>query len=92
MFISVLCVFNKFVDHGGRQDNTAQTLAQWWHPVASSAALDVLNWAMHPALYCRIRVAIKIASDLPAFFIIINFLLPITVAKHRYGPNNIKMS
>jgi hypothetical protein len=83
VFISVLCVFNKFVDHGGRQDNTAQTLAQWWHPVASSAALDVLNWAMHPALYRRICMAIEIASDLPAFFIIVIFLSPITIAKHH---------
>ena len=78
MFVSVLCVFNKFVDHGGRQGNTAQALAQWRHPVASSVALDVLHWVMCPALYRRIRMAIKIASNLPA---VVNSLLPTTIAK-----------
>jgi hypothetical protein len=29
---------------------------------------------MHPALYRRIRMAIKIASVLPAFFVIVNFI------------------
>jgi hypothetical protein len=47
-----------------------QALAQWWHPLASSEALDVLNWAMHPVSYRHIRMAIKIASYYRAFFVI----------------------
>jgi hypothetical protein len=35
--------------------------------VASSEALDVLQWAMRPALHRRIRMVIEIASNLPAF-------------------------
>jgi hypothetical protein len=61
-----LCCFNKFVDHGGCRGNTAQALARWWHPVALSEALGVLYRAMRPAPYHRIRMAIEIASDLPA--------------------------
>jgi hypothetical protein len=34
----------------------------------------VLHRMMHPALYRRIRMAIKIASVLPAFFVIVNFI------------------
>ncbi len=45
----------------------AQALAQWRHPVASSEALDVLHWAMFPALYRCIAMAIEIVTDLPAF-------------------------
>jgi len=74
-FVSVLCVSLEFVDHGGRRGNTAQALNQWRHPVASSEALDVLHQAIHPSLYCLIHMATKIASDSPAFFIIIlNYL------------------
>jgi hypothetical protein len=50
------------------------------HPVASTEALDVLHWAMHPASYRRIRMAIEIASDSPAFFVVADSLLP-TIAK-----------
>jgi hypothetical protein len=42
--------------------------------VASSEAHDVLHWAMHPASNCRIRMAIKIASNLPAFVVVVNSL------------------
>jgi hypothetical protein len=59
----------KIVDHGSCCSNAMQALVQWWHPVASSEAQDVLHRAMCPASYHRIRMAIKIASDLPAFFI-----------------------
>jgi hypothetical protein len=64
-FVSFLCCFNEFVDHGGRRGNTAQALARWQHPVASSDALDVLYQAMCPTLNRCITMAIKIASDLP---------------------------
>jgi hypothetical protein len=57
----------KTVKYGGRRGNTVQALAQWRHPEASTKALDVLHQAMHPVLYCHIRMAIKIASNLPAF-------------------------
>ncbi len=72
---------NDFDDHGSRQGDTAQALAQWRHPVASSEALDVLHWAMRPALYRRIRMAIKIASNLPAFFAVVDSLSSTTIAK-----------
>jgi hypothetical protein len=42
-------------------------LAQWWRPVASIEALDLLYWAMHPVTYQRITIAIKTATFLGAF-------------------------
>jgi hypothetical protein len=48
--------------------------------VASSEALDVLNWAMHPALYCRIHMVIETASDFPVFFAIIE-----SVVAHKHS-------
>ncbi len=80
-FVSVLCVLFEFVNHGSRWGDTMQALARWQHPVAPSEALDVLYWAMHPALYRRIRMAIKIASNLPAFFDVADSLLPTNIAK-----------
>jgi hypothetical protein len=65
---------NKFVIHGGRRGNTVQALAQWQHLVVSSEALGVLYRAMRPALHCRIRMVIKITSDLPEFFVVANYL------------------
>jgi hypothetical protein len=64
-----LCVSFKFVDHDSRQGNTAQALDRWQHPVALSEALDVLHWAMRPTSHRCIAMAIKIASDLPAFLL-----------------------
>jgi hypothetical protein len=66
-----LCVLFEFVNHGSRWGNTAQALARWQHPVAPSEALDVLYWAMCPASYLRIRMAIEIASNSPAFFLLL---------------------
>ena len=65
----------EFVDHGGRQGNTPQALE------ASSEALDDLHQAICPASYHRICMAIKIASDLPTFFVVVNSLLPPNIAK-----------
>jgi hypothetical protein len=42
-------------------------LAQWWHPVASSEALDLLYWAMRTVLYRGTAAAIKTASFLGVF-------------------------
>jgi hypothetical protein len=77
-----LCVSFEFVDRGGRRGDTAQALDQWRHPVASIEALDVLHREMRPESYQRIRMAIEIASDLPAFFVVVYTLLPITIAKN----------
>ncbi len=65
----------KIDDLGGYQGNGVQALTQWQHPVASSKAWDVLHWAMHPALYRRIRMAIKIASNLPAFLVVLDLIV-----------------
>jgi hypothetical protein len=77
-----LCCFNELVDHGGHRGDTAQALAQWWHTVASSEALDVFYRAMCPVLY-RCIMAIEIARNLPSFLLspISLSLLPTTVAK-----------
>jgi len=79
-FDSVLCVLFEFVDHGGRRDDTAQALARWRHPVASSEALDVLHREMRPALYRCIAMAIEIVVDLPAFFVSSISLLATTIS------------
>jgi hypothetical protein len=42
-------------------------LAQWWRPVASSEALDLLHWAMCAVLYQRTTAAIKMASKIGQF-------------------------
>jgi hypothetical protein len=57
------------------QGDTAQALAQWRHPVASSEALDVLYQAMRPASYRCIAMAIEIAIDLPAIFCCRRFIV-----------------
>ena len=71
VFVTVLCVFNKFVDHGSRRGDTAQALDQWRHPVVLSEVRDVLHRGMHPAMYRRTCMATKIASNSPAFFIVV---------------------
>jgi hypothetical protein len=60
------------VSHWG---NAVQAFTRWQHPVPSSKAWDVLHWAMHPASYRCIRMAIKIATNLPAFFVVTNFIV-----------------
>ncbi len=44
-----------------------QVFAQWWHPGASSEALDLLHWAMHGVLYRCITMAIKTARKVGVF-------------------------
>jgi hypothetical protein len=75
VFCYHFCVSFEIVSHGGNQVNTSQALAQRWHPVASSEALDVLHRVMHPASYCRICMVIKIASNLPAFCVVVNIIV-----------------
>jgi hypothetical protein len=43
--------------------------------VALHEATDVLHRAMHPALYCRIHMAMEIASNLPAFYVVVDFFV-----------------
>jgi hypothetical protein len=43
-------------------------LAQWWCPVASSEALDILQWAMRAVTYRHIAMAIKTASKVDVLF------------------------
>ncbi len=52
----------KIDDLGGHRVNAVQALAQWRHPVASNKAWDVLHWAMRPALYRRIGMALSLIS------------------------------
>ena len=80
-FVSVLCCFNKIVDHGGRRGNRAQALARWRHTVASSEALDMLHRAMRLASYRCIAMAIEIAIDSPAFFVAVDLMLPTKIVK-----------
>jgi hypothetical protein len=42
-------------------------LTQWWHPVASSEALDPLHWVMRAVLYRRIAMAIEAARKVGVF-------------------------
>jgi hypothetical protein len=69
-------LFQRIRRHGGRRGDTAQALARWLYPVASSEAPDVIHRAMRPASYRLTRMAIKIASNLPACFAVIDSLLP----------------
>jgi hypothetical protein len=82
-----LCCFNEFVAHGNRWGNSAQALIQWPNPVALSEALAVLHWAMCPKLNRHICMAIEIASDLPAFSVVVNLLSPTAIAK-KHSKNN----
>ncbi len=48
---------------GSSWGNTEQLVSQWWHPVASEVALDMLHWAMPSVLPQRTAVAIKMADQ-----------------------------
>ncbi len=63
----------KIDDHGGRQSNMVWILAQWWRPVASSVAMDLLHWAMHTSPHQYITMAIEMASKGRVFFDIVDF-------------------
>jgi hypothetical protein len=47
-----------------------QILAQWWRPVTSKVALDMLHWAMRSASHRRIVMAIEMARKVGAFFLL----------------------
>ncbi len=44
-----------------------QVLVQWWHPVASSEALDLLHWVMCAVSYRHIAMTIEMASFVGVF-------------------------
>jgi len=46
-------------------------IARWWHQVASRVALDLPDWAMRSAPYLLIRMAIEMARELAAFFLLL---------------------
>jgi hypothetical protein len=73
----------KIIDHGSRHGDGMRVLAQWQHPVASTSieARDVLHWVMRPGSYRHICMAIHIASNLSAFFVVVNSLSPTTIDK-----------
>jgi hypothetical protein len=61
--------------------------------VASRVALDLPYWVMRSALYHLICIAIKMASEVSAFFSVINFMSCINVVKQPcYGHYKIKLS
>ena len=85
--------FAKINYHGVRRDDTGRILAQSRRPVVSRVALDLPYWGMRSASYHLIRMAIEMASEVGAFFSVIDFLSCITVAKRPcYGPLKIKRS
>jgi hypothetical protein len=52
---------------GGRQGDTKQVVAQWWCPVASGVALDMLHQTIPHVLLQCLRMTIKMSSDGGAF-------------------------
>jgi hypothetical protein len=77
----VLSVFDfsfEIINQGGRWGNTTRALTRWQHLVASHEATDALHQAVCIVSYCPGCMAIKIVVNLPAFFVIINSVLPIT--------------
>jgi hypothetical protein len=73
-FVSVFFVLFEIVVHGNRRGDMAQTLTRRQHLVALHEAKDALHWAMCPASHCHIRMVIKIASILLAFFVVADHL------------------
>jgi hypothetical protein len=57
-------------------------LAQRQRPVASSEALDLLDWAMHAVMYRRIAMTIKTATFLGVF---VDFCLFACCPGSRWG-------
>ncbi len=51
-----------------------QILARWRRPVASIESLDIRHWAMRAVLYRHTTTAIKMASEVGAFFVVVVFI------------------
>ena len=71
----------EIVNHDGHRGDAMQAHTQWQHPVASNEALNVLHQAISPVSHRRIRMGIETDSNLPAFFVVVNSLLPTTIVK-----------
>jgi hypothetical protein len=65
----------KIVNHGGCRGNTAWALSQRRHSVALHEAMDALHPEMRIVLYCLGGMGIKIVVNLPALFVIVNFVV-----------------
>jgi hypothetical protein len=63
--------YAKIDDHGIRGGDTGRILARWRRPVASRVALDLPYWALRSAPYRLIRMAIEMASESAAFFLLL---------------------
>jgi hypothetical protein len=71
----------------------AQALARWLHLVALSKAPDVTHQAMRPESYRLTRIAIKIASNSPAFFVVIDSFFAHNLSERScYGQHKFKSS
>jgi hypothetical protein len=68
----------------------AAILAQWWRPVASSEALDLLHRAICEVMYQRTAESIKIASKVGPFLSLFHLLLPWRPLGH-YGASSCPM-
>ena len=78
-----LIFYSKIDDHGIRRDDTGQI----------RVALDLSYWAMRSTLCRMICRTIEIASEVGAFFSVVDFLSCIAVAKRPYyDPLKIKPS
>jgi hypothetical protein len=63
--------YAKIDDHSVLWGDTGQILDRWGRPVASRVALNLPYWAMCSALYRMIRMAIEMASESAAFFLLL---------------------
>ncbi len=72
-----------------RNTLSEQILAQWRHPVASIESLDIRHWAMRAVSYRRTATAIKMASKVGAFFVVVVFIETMAAAgakQSEYSP------
>jgi hypothetical protein len=58
----------------------AAILTQLWLPVASTKALNLLHWVMHVVLYRCTAAAIKMASKVGPFFVVVLFTVALAAA------------
>jgi hypothetical protein len=63
------------VDHGGYYGNVMQALAQWWCPLASSKARDVLHGEMCPTLHRPICMARQLKSPVFDMYFLLSSIL-----------------
>ena len=57
-----------------------QVLAQWWHLVAFMIATNLLHWAMCAVSYHHITMAIKMASKVGTFCIVVMLIVALAAA------------